>query len=171
LAAAGGFYADGYGVVLSVVDLNQQIAALSSEIDQHKARINRIHSQFKELASKIDQNRRATAHSEIVTKVNTERDQRDIYLKALRSLRESVDATKRHYGDLVDNAKVRAALTAKNRGSPRNKFSLGPSPQFGEIEKKLKLHEVWVKSNTSSRSGPGDAKMSLTPAGGLPPDF
>ena len=101
------------------------------------------------------------------TKIRNESDRWYAYRDALNALRESVDATRKEYSGIADNAKVSAELTSKNQGSPKIKFALGPSQQFTDIERKLMQHEKFVKS----RDDRGKDDKGLTPARGLPPDF
>jgi serine/threonine protein kinase len=166
------FYLDaasGFGI--SVAGLDQEIAAVGGQIDQCQDRLKHIGSQFKDLASRLDQHSRTVPHKEIAAKQRAELDQRHIYLGALQALRESVEATKKQYGELAGDAGVKAELESKNRGLPQPKFAIGPSREFDEVEGKLRRHEDWAKASTAARGGPGDAKPAPPPAERLPPGF
>ena len=141
------FYADGTGVMISVVGLDQLIASLSIQIDQQRARIDHIHSQLAALAPRIDKHSRAGTARRFRRSFTSKLTSAMATCRPCELCRESVDATKRQYGDLTVNPDVRAELASKNKGLPQNKFLLGPSPEFRDIEGKLRLHEDWVNSS------------------------
>jgi serine/threonine protein kinase len=156
-------------IVMGVISrLDEDIAAINTETLQRRDRLQTIPGERLELDRRLELLGKLTvAPAEIQELQKSIGLRRDEYILSLQALRESVDLMKQSYRDKEDDPAVKAKLAAKNKGLPRRRYRLGPSPRFFDIERKLKQHEDWVKS-TRRR---GTSKASSPASGRLPPRF